>query len=236
MDPASGPSPGQRPATRPGLEPVFHAPTGSEPSVREDLLQRQGPSPSAPPADDTDEGRHAERGYGIRPMAFGSSLRSSADALTGPPPVGAAMPRRVPKTVRRTTPRRGSGSLLPRPATAMSRPREPPFRSGFSVRPAPRGPLRRCRQTADPDCPSPAVFRNRSRKTVSRRPGSPRRAGCRRREGWWRRRESNPRPKAFHSDLYMLIRIVAANCARKRVRLFAPAPHRPGESRRERYP
>ena len=29
--------------------------------------------------------------------------------------------------------------------------------------------------------------------------------------GWWRRRESNPRPKAFCNDVYMHIRVVAGN-------------------------
>ena len=32
---------------------------------------------------------------------------------------------------------------------------------------------------------------------------------------WWRRRESNPRPKAFRSDLYMRIRVVEGDRAPK---------------------
>ena len=39
---------------------------------------------------------------------------------------------------------------------------------------------------------------------------------------WWRRRESNPRPKAFDNDVYMRIRVVAGTRARRRLSLFRP--------------
>ena len=39
---------------------------------------------------------------------------------------------------------------------------------------------------------------------------------------WWRRRESNPRPKAFDNDVYMRIRVVAGTRARRRPSLFRP--------------
>ena len=39
---------------------------------------------------------------------------------------------------------------------------------------------------------------------------------------WWRRRESNPPPKAFDNDVYMHIRVVAGTRARRRPSLFRP--------------
>ena len=39
---------------------------------------------------------------------------------------------------------------------------------------------------------------------------------------WWRRRESNPRPKAFDNDVYMHIRVVAGIRARRRPSLLRP--------------
>ena len=41
-------------------------------------------------------------------------------------------------------------------------------------------------------------------------------------EAWWRRRESNPRPKAFDNDVYMRIRVVTGIRARGRLSLFRP--------------
>ena len=46
--------------------------------------------------------------------------------------------------------------------------------------------------------------------------------GPSRRHEWWRRRESNPRPKAFDNDVYMHIRVVAGTRARRRLSLLRP--------------
>ncbi len=52
---------------------------------------------------------------------------------------------------------------------------------------------------------------------------------------WWRRRESNPRPKGFRGDVYMISRVVPARRP-EALRHLAAEPDQPGESRPGRQP
>ena len=82
----------------------------------------------------------------------------------------------------------------------------------------------------------PALFLCR-RYALSLRFAQRCRSEDRRVPAWWRRRESNPRPKVFRNDIYMHIRVVGGNPRPKApFPLSVPRPHQPGESRLGTYP